>query len=235
MDAGHPSYHREARRARKPSLVHHIECESDNSGDEEEPLDLTVKKAANSSQCPSALDYSRSVLMNQLTNPYSLLNYFHTINRSSSSSVSSAPMKVASEDEQFSGNFIPKKVHHHSHHLHHLPTNYASEETSALLHHGLRNNFTPVKTSSSSVSSVDSVYRKTELRSADTTNFQDFQENKKRVSRPLTGRHVRPGTGSSPATLLVLKKWLHERQRLRALGLPLPTSAKAKRAPRKRK
>ncbi|KAI1307280.1 hypothetical protein HDE_00802 [Halotydeus destructor] len=235
MDAGHPSYHREVHRARKPpSLVHHIVCESESYGDEDEPMDLTVKKPSNSSQCPSILDYSRSILFNELTNPYSLLNYYYTINRSSSSSVSSAP-RIASEDEQFSGNFIPKKVHHHSHHLHHLPANYASEETSALLHHGLRNNFTPVKTSSSSVSSVDSVYRKTELRSADTTNFLDLQEDKKRVSRPLTGRHVRPGTGSSPATLLVLKKWLHERQRLRALGLPLPTSAKAKRAPRKRK
>lgn len=35
---------------------------------------------------------------------------------------------------------------------------------------------------------------------------------KRRPVRPLTGKHVRPGTGASPATLLTLRKKIQARQ-----------------------
>ena len=43
--------------------------------------------------------------------------------------------------------------------------------------------------------------------------------NKPRISRPLTGRYVRHGTGASPSTLLSLRKMLEERK-LRIKPLP---------------
>ena len=39
----------------------------------------------------------------------------------------------------------------------------------------------------------------------------------KRAPRPLTGRHVRPGTGASPKTLLLLRQKVLERMRLKDL------------------
>lgn len=93
----------------------------------------------------------------------------------------------------------------------------------------------------SSPSSGDDNYSddKPELRYADTTSFGGLQDlvagERKRISRPLTGRHVRHGTGASPATLVVLRNLLKERQRLRDLGLPLPSAKKGRRAPAKRK
>ena len=39
----------------------------------------------------------------------------------------------------------------------------------------------------------------------------------KRPPRPLTGRHVRPGTGASPRTLQLLRRKVLERMRLREL------------------
>lgn len=53
----------------------------------------------------------------------------------------------------------------------------------------------------------------TELRLADTTELLD---ERKRISRPLTGRYVRHGTGASPATLISLRNMIHERQRQRS-------------------
>lgn len=35
---------------------------------------------------------------------------------------------------------------------------------------------------------------------------------KRRQARPLTGKHVRPGTGASPATLLSLRRKIQARQ-----------------------
>jgi len=54
---------------------------------------------------------------------------------------------------------------------------------------------------------------RTELRSADTTHGLDVSGDRKRISRPLTGRHVRHGTGASPSTLVTLRNMLRERQR----------------------
>lgn len=54
----------------------------------------------------------------------------------------------------------------------------------------------------------------TELRLADTTEL--LEERKQRMTRPLTGRYVRHGTGASPATLLSLRNMIHERQRQRS-------------------
>ena len=39
----------------------------------------------------------------------------------------------------------------------------------------------------------------------------------KRAPRPLTGRHVRPGTGASPKTLQLLRQRVLERMRLKEL------------------
>ena len=39
----------------------------------------------------------------------------------------------------------------------------------------------------------------------------------KRAPRPLTGRHVRPGTGASPRTLLLLRQKVLERMRRKEL------------------
>jgi len=60
---------------------------------------------------------------------------------------------------------------------------------------------------------------RTELRSADTTNGLEPNGERKRISRPLTGRHVRHGTGASPSTLVTLRNMLKERQRLKESGL----------------
>ncbi|KAI2810659.1 hypothetical protein BLOT_001822 [Blomia tropicalis] len=52
-----------------------------------------------------------------------------------------------------------------------------------------------------------------ELRSADTTNGMSFD--RKRISRPLTGKHVRHGTGASPSTLVSLRNMIQQRQKLK--------------------
>lgn len=60
---------------------------------------------------------------------------------------------------------------------------------------------------------------RTELRSADTTNGNGLLGlDRKRISRPLTGKHVRHGTGASPSTLLTLRKMIQEKQRLKDIG-----------------
>lgn len=46
---------------------------------------------------------------------------------------------------------------------------------------------------------------------------------RKRAPRALTGKHVKHGTGASPATLLTLRQKIQERQRARQLGLLEPT------------
>ena len=66
--------------------------------------------------------------------------------------------------------------------------------------------------------SPDFVNGKTELRSADTTNGSLPCFDRKRISRPLTGKHVRHGTGASPATLVGLRNMIQQRQKLREIG-----------------
>lgn len=56
-----------------------------------------------------------------------------------------------------------------------------------------------------------------ELRSADTTN-NGISFDRKRISRPLTGKHVRHGTGASPSTLISLRNMIQQRQRLKEIG-----------------
>jgi hypothetical protein len=56
-----------------------------------------------------------------------------------------------------------------------------------------------------------------ELRSADTTN-NSISFDRKRISRPLTGKHVRHGTGASPSTLISLRNMIQQRQRLKEIG-----------------
>ena len=58
---------------------------------------------------------------------------------------------------------------------------------------------------------------KTELRSADTTNG-NLPFDRKRISRPLTGKHVRHGTGASPSTLVSLRNMIQQRQKLKENG-----------------
>ena len=41
---------------------------------------------------------------------------------------------------------------------------------------------------------------------------EDVCDLKRRQARPLTGKHVRPGTGASPATLLSLRRKIQQRQ-----------------------
>lgn len=55
---------------------------------------------------------------------------------------------------------------------------------------------------------------KTELCSADTTNM-GLTFDRKRISRPLTGKHVRHGTGASPSTLVTLRHMIQQRQKLK--------------------
>lgn len=50
------------------------------------------------------------------------------------------------------------------------------------------------------------------------THFNGVSGERKRISRPLTGRHVRHGTGASPATLALLRHVLQERRRVRELS-----------------
>lgn len=56
-----------------------------------------------------------------------------------------------------------------------------------------------------------------ELRSADTTNC-GLPFDRKRISRPLTGKHVRHGTGASPSTLVSLRNMITQRQKLKEIG-----------------
>lgn len=58
---------------------------------------------------------------------------------------------------------------------------------------------------------------RTELRSADTTNG-NLAFDRKRISRPLTGKHVRHGTGASPSTLVTLRNMIQQRQKLKQSG-----------------
>ena len=58
---------------------------------------------------------------------------------------------------------------------------------------------------------------RTELRSADTTNC-GLPFDRKRISRPLTGKHVRHGTGASPSTLVSLRNMIQQRQKLKEIG-----------------
>lgn len=48
---------------------------------------------------------------------------------------------------------------------------------------------------------------------------------RKRAPRALTGKHVKQGTGASPATLLTLRQKIQERQRAKELGLVEPTKS----------
>ena len=65
--------------------------------------------------------------------------------------------------------------------------------------------------------SQDGVVGITELRSADTTNGMNMFD-RKRISRPLTGKHVRHGTGASPSTLVSLRNMIQQRQKLKEIG-----------------
>lgn len=54
---------------------------------------------------------------------------------------------------------------------------------------------------------------------------------RKRISRPLTGKHVRNGMGASPSTLVTLRKMIQDRIRLKALGLYRAAPKKGRRGP----
>ncbi|PSN47075.1 hypothetical protein C0J52_19318 [Blattella germanica] len=41
---------------------------------------------------------------------------------------------------------------------------------------------------------------------------EDASEIRRRQARPLTGKHVRPGTGAKPSTLLTLRRKIQSRQ-----------------------
>lgn len=43
---------------------------------------------------------------------------------------------------------------------------------------------------------------------------EESNDNRRKQARPLTGKHVRPGTGASPATLLTLRRKIQARQQL---------------------
>ena len=73
-----------------------------------------------------------------------------------------------------------------------------------------------------------------ELRSADTTNGNNgIAFDRKRISRPLTGKHVRHGTGASPSTLVSLRNMIQQRQRLKDIGA-IDTNKMGKAKPGKR-
>ena len=70
----------------------------------------------------------------------------------------------------------------------------------------------PFASSTAAAAATSSSKEETQLRLADTTELVD---ERKRVTRPLTGRYVRHGTGASPATLITLRNMIQERQRQR--------------------
>lgn len=201
----------------------------------------------------------QSILYNELANPYTLFSYYYLMNQAgplaSRASVAAAMadaytklterMVVSSQDHHHhrfvAEHHHPAAKYHHTYHQDRRSPHYPLHEH----HHQqlrLTKNF---DTSSSPSSSLDDgcnmVAGKAELRSADTTALLDTSgglgagpNERKRISRPLTGRHVRHGTGASPSTLLVLRKLLKERQRLRELGLPLPAAKKGRKATKRK-
>ena len=87
-----------------------------------------------------------------------------------------------------------------------------------------------------SSSTFGSCNGKAELRSADTTIGVDVNGERKRISRPLTGRHVRHGTGASPQTLLTLRNMIQERQKMKEMGFNMSQGKhKSNRKSQKRK
>ena len=63
-----------------------------------------------------------------------------------------------------------------------------------------------------------------EMNSSSPINIQ--QEERKRSTRPLTGRHVRQGTGASPTTLANLKLAIKERQKCSTTNKPMKRKGK---------
>lgn len=64
--------------------------------------------------------------------------------------------------------------------------------------------------------------------------FTGYLSERKRIVRPLTGRHVRHGTGASPSTLASLRAMLQERKKMRDLAQS-EVQVDAKKARKKRK
>ena len=224
---------------------------SDGSGSDERPLDPRDLRVPN----------SQSMLLNELNNPYSLFNYYYLMNQSNP--LTSRANVAASMAEAYSMlsermGLVPNghpltnpNDHHHHHHQHHpssrspvIITDSYKDHHHQLLSHSrvIQSKFESTSVSPSSSLTDIECNLKAELRSADTTNLIDHDSigqlgvggERKRISRPLTGRHVRHGTGASPSTLLILRKLLKERQRLRDLGLPLPTAKKTRKATKRK-
>jgi hypothetical protein len=47
----------------------------------------------------------------------------------------------------------------------------------------------------------------------------DDGEGRKKSTRPLTGKHIKTGTGAKPSTLLELRKKIHARQQMKSAAL----------------
>lgn len=103
---------------------------------------------------------------------------------------------------------LDTKSHHHHNHNH----NGKSLSSPTFENNGL---YETKRTSPDC--SQDGVVGITELRSADTTNGMNMFD-RKRISRPLTGKHVRHGTGASPSTLVSLRNMIQQRQKLKEIG-----------------
>jgi len=115
----------------------------------------------------------------------------------------------------------PAAIHLHSQNslLPYLLLNRAASEA--------RSSFNDVEISEKGESSSpECMNDKLELRSADTTNGNGLD--RKRISRPLTGKHVRHGTGASPSTLITLRNMIKERQRLKEIGAGSINSGKGR-------
>jgi len=54
---------------------------------------------------------------------------------------------------------------------------------------------------------------------ADDSLIVDEGEGRKKVSRPMTGKHIRTGTGAKPSTLLELRKKIQARQQMKSAAL----------------
>jgi hypothetical protein len=47
----------------------------------------------------------------------------------------------------------------------------------------------------------------------------DEGDSRKKSTRPMTGKHIRTGTGAKPSTLLELRKKIHARQQMKSAAL----------------
>lgn len=238
---------------------HPADDSSGGEDDEDAPMDLSVKRRPGPSQGGMShidhhdLSHHASLsglgagsggqlggLYNDLAaNPYTIFSYYYLMNQSPLASRASVAAAMADAYSKLTERMISVDTYSKFGTSERASEPGLSPDYPNQLEHlrpGSKFGTETASSASSPAGSEDCANGKTELRSADTTHgiHLDANGERKRISRPLTGRHVRHGTGASPSTLLVLRKLLKERQRLRDLGIPLPSAKKTRRAAKRK-